>query len=186
MIFVKKKKLLGWCDYPPEDRVISIFAGCLANHPKQNESFVQRGRNVSSVHRLKTLPGLKTSKSSDRSHTHAGGSSLPSVGSGTVGGGPCDLSVPVLAGVRLALATSESAFRVPSPSTEAPVTGRRALTTGAAALVVIVSTARCPVTSVLSTLLSFVGQEMFNLRGLIVVQTEPDCGPSECISRIDL
>jgi hypothetical protein len=32
MIFVKKKKLLGWSDDPQEDRVIYIFAGCLANH----------------------------------------------------------------------------------------------------------------------------------------------------------
>ena len=30
MIFAKKK-ILVWCDDPPEDRVISIFAGCLAN-----------------------------------------------------------------------------------------------------------------------------------------------------------
>jgi hypothetical protein len=34
MIFVKKKKRLGWCDDAPEDRVISIFAGCLANHDR--------------------------------------------------------------------------------------------------------------------------------------------------------
>lgn len=32
MIFAKKKKNLVWCDDPPEDPVISIFAGCLANH----------------------------------------------------------------------------------------------------------------------------------------------------------
>jgi hypothetical protein len=31
MIF-GKKKFLVWCDDPPEDPVISIFAGCLANH----------------------------------------------------------------------------------------------------------------------------------------------------------
>jgi hypothetical protein len=33
MIF-SKKKILVWCDDPPEDRVISIFAGCLANHDR--------------------------------------------------------------------------------------------------------------------------------------------------------
>jgi hypothetical protein len=33
MIFVKKK-ILVWCYDPPEDRVISIFAGCLANHDR--------------------------------------------------------------------------------------------------------------------------------------------------------
>jgi hypothetical protein len=27
-----KKEILVWCDDPPEDRVISIFAGCLVNH----------------------------------------------------------------------------------------------------------------------------------------------------------
>jgi len=34
MIFAKKKK--SWCgaDDPPEDPVISIFAGCLANHDR--------------------------------------------------------------------------------------------------------------------------------------------------------
>ena len=31
MIFAKKK-ILVWCDDPPEDPVISIFAGCLPNH----------------------------------------------------------------------------------------------------------------------------------------------------------
>ncbi len=30
--FCKKKKILVWGDDPPEDPVISIFAGCLANH----------------------------------------------------------------------------------------------------------------------------------------------------------
>ena len=36
MIFVKKnkKKLLVLCDDPPEDRVIPIFEGCLANHDR--------------------------------------------------------------------------------------------------------------------------------------------------------
>ena len=33
MIFAKKK-ILVWCDDPPEDPVISIFAGCLANHDR--------------------------------------------------------------------------------------------------------------------------------------------------------
>jgi hypothetical protein len=32
MIFAKKKKV--WCDDPTEDRVISIFAGCLDNHDR--------------------------------------------------------------------------------------------------------------------------------------------------------
>ena len=34
MIFRKKKKLLVWCFDPPEDRVISMFAGLLANHDR--------------------------------------------------------------------------------------------------------------------------------------------------------
>jgi hypothetical protein len=38
MILAKKKifqkKILVWCDDPPEDRVISIVAGCLANHDR--------------------------------------------------------------------------------------------------------------------------------------------------------
>ncbi len=33
MIF-SKKKILVWCDDPPEDRVISIVAGCLVNHDR--------------------------------------------------------------------------------------------------------------------------------------------------------
>ena len=33
MIFAKKK-ILVWYDDPPEDPVISIFAGCLANHDR--------------------------------------------------------------------------------------------------------------------------------------------------------
>ncbi len=33
MIF-EKKKILVWCDDPPEDAVIAIFAGCLANHDR--------------------------------------------------------------------------------------------------------------------------------------------------------
>jgi hypothetical protein len=41
--FCKNKKILVWCDDPPEDRVISIVAGCLANHdrahsPNENQS----------------------------------------------------------------------------------------------------------------------------------------------------
>ncbi len=35
MIFAKKK-ILVLCDDPPEDRVISIFAGCLANHDRSH------------------------------------------------------------------------------------------------------------------------------------------------------
>ncbi len=34
LIFDEKKKTLGVCDDPPEDRVISIFAGCLDNHDR--------------------------------------------------------------------------------------------------------------------------------------------------------
>jgi hypothetical protein len=33
MIFAKKK-ILVWCDDPQEDPVISVFAGCLANHDR--------------------------------------------------------------------------------------------------------------------------------------------------------
>jgi hypothetical protein len=32
--FCKKQKILVWYDDPPEDRVISIFAGCLTNHDR--------------------------------------------------------------------------------------------------------------------------------------------------------
>ncbi len=32
--FCKKKKILVWFTDPPEDPVISIFAGCLANHDR--------------------------------------------------------------------------------------------------------------------------------------------------------
>jgi hypothetical protein len=51
MIFVKIKikiQFLVWCDDPPEDRVISIFAGCLANHDR--------------AHSLTLLGGLKDIK----------------------------------------------------------------------------------------------------------------------------
>jgi hypothetical protein len=34
MIFAHKKKILVWCDDPQEDPVISVFAGCLANHDR--------------------------------------------------------------------------------------------------------------------------------------------------------
>jgi hypothetical protein len=37
--FCKKKKFLVWCDDPPEDRVISIFAGCLANHDRAHSQY---------------------------------------------------------------------------------------------------------------------------------------------------
>ena len=41
MIFAKiKKKILVWCDDPPEDRVISIVAGCLANHDRAHSPSV--------------------------------------------------------------------------------------------------------------------------------------------------
>jgi hypothetical protein len=33
MIFAQKKKIV-WSDDPPEDRMISIFAGCLPNHDR--------------------------------------------------------------------------------------------------------------------------------------------------------
>ncbi len=33
MIF-SKKKILVWCDDPPEDLVISIVTGCLTNHDR--------------------------------------------------------------------------------------------------------------------------------------------------------
>jgi len=40
MIFAKKKKkILVWCDDPPEDRVISIVAGCLANHDRAHSLY---------------------------------------------------------------------------------------------------------------------------------------------------
>ncbi len=38
MIFAKKK-ILVWCDDPPEDWVISIFAGCLANHDRAHSLY---------------------------------------------------------------------------------------------------------------------------------------------------
>jgi len=40
MIFAKKK-ILVWCDDPPEDRVISIVAGCLANHDRAHSPTYQ-------------------------------------------------------------------------------------------------------------------------------------------------
>ncbi len=33
---LNKKKILVWCDDPPENRVISIVAGCLADHDRAN------------------------------------------------------------------------------------------------------------------------------------------------------
>ena len=39
MIFAKKK-ILVWCDDPPEDRVISIVAGCLANHDRAHSLII--------------------------------------------------------------------------------------------------------------------------------------------------
>ena len=38
MIF-EKKKFLVWCTDPPEDPVISIFAGCLANHDRAHSQY---------------------------------------------------------------------------------------------------------------------------------------------------
>jgi hypothetical protein len=40
MIFAKKKKILVWCDEPQEDPVISVFAGCLANHDRAHSPHV--------------------------------------------------------------------------------------------------------------------------------------------------
>jgi hypothetical protein len=40
-IFAKKTKKMVWCDDPPEDRVISIFAGCLANHDRAHSQIEQ-------------------------------------------------------------------------------------------------------------------------------------------------
>ncbi len=42
MIF-EKKKILVWYDDPPEDRVISIVAGCLANHDRAHSRPETRG-----------------------------------------------------------------------------------------------------------------------------------------------
>jgi hypothetical protein len=39
MIFAKKQNMV-WCDDPPEDRVISIVAGCLANHDRAHSQYV--------------------------------------------------------------------------------------------------------------------------------------------------
>jgi hypothetical protein len=36
-MILQKKKILVWCDDPPEDRVISIFAGCLTNHDRARD-----------------------------------------------------------------------------------------------------------------------------------------------------
>ena len=35
-----------WCDDPPEDPVISIFAGCLANHDRAHSLNKIQGPNV--------------------------------------------------------------------------------------------------------------------------------------------
>jgi hypothetical protein len=40
MIFEKRKKNLVWCDDPPEDPVISIFAECLANNDRSHDPLV--------------------------------------------------------------------------------------------------------------------------------------------------
>ena len=38
MIF-EKKKIFVWCDDPQEDPVISVFAGCLANHDRAHSLY---------------------------------------------------------------------------------------------------------------------------------------------------
>ena len=47
MIFAKKKKNLVWCDDPPEDPVISIFPGCLANHDRAHSHDITHTRHSS-------------------------------------------------------------------------------------------------------------------------------------------
>ena len=49
MIFAKKK-ILVWCDDPPEDPVISIFAGCLANHDRAHSHFAPFPQHIRSKH----------------------------------------------------------------------------------------------------------------------------------------
>jgi hypothetical protein len=61
MIFAKKK-ILVWCDDLPEDRMISIFAGCLTNHDRTH-----------SLHVSHTLGSIKYSilRNIVKSHTKA-------------------------------------------------------------------------------------------------------------------
>ena len=44
MIF-SKKKILVWCDDPPEDPVVSIFAGCLDNHDRAHSLKTEKVRD---------------------------------------------------------------------------------------------------------------------------------------------
>ncbi len=46
MIFAKKKKILVWCDEPQEDPVISVFAGCLANHDRAHSQIQTKTMEV--------------------------------------------------------------------------------------------------------------------------------------------
>ncbi len=52
MIFVKKKTL-GMV--PPEDRVISLFAGLLANHDRAHSQGVKEGRTARLTEKMKIL-----------------------------------------------------------------------------------------------------------------------------------
>ncbi len=56
MIFAKKK-ILVWCDDPPEDRVISIVAGCLANHDRAHSHWT---RLLHKVVRQLNIPTMST------------------------------------------------------------------------------------------------------------------------------
>jgi hypothetical protein len=47
----RKKKILVWCDDPQEDPVISVFAGCLANHDRAH-SLITSGSVGSETSRL--------------------------------------------------------------------------------------------------------------------------------------
>ena len=56
MIFAKKK-ILVWCDDPPEDPVISIFAGCLANHDRAHSRLLGEEVFVAKIiHTCKDTP----------------------------------------------------------------------------------------------------------------------------------
>jgi hypothetical protein len=44
-----RKKILVWCDDPSEDPVISIFAGCLANHDRAHSLRSQDQRRILQV-----------------------------------------------------------------------------------------------------------------------------------------
>jgi hypothetical protein len=56
---------LVWCDDPPEDRVISIVAGCLANHDRAHSpvltQFTRREEFLTShIKKKKKFPCLQT------------------------------------------------------------------------------------------------------------------------------